>query len=95
MRLVALATHGQDARVVQTLQLAHQAALADLRPAGDLIGIKALIRLAIQQAQHLLLGRGEQSIAERDGWHGWLESPKKGTIGPFLGLFNPVLIAQG
>jgi hypothetical protein len=42
---------------MQAVQLAHQAAFADLRPAGNFVGVETLIRLAIQQAQHLLLGR--------------------------------------
>ena len=57
--LVALAVQGQYAGLMQAVQFAHQAALADLRPAGNLVGVETLIRLAIQQAQHLLLGRGE------------------------------------
>ncbi|MNN63775.1 hypothetical protein D3C81_1791780 [compost metagenome] len=57
--LVALPAHGQDARALQALQLTHQAALADLRMAGELVGVEALLRVAVQQAQHLALGCGE------------------------------------
>ncbi|MNS27500.1 hypothetical protein D3C72_594510 [compost metagenome] len=63
VRLITPSTHGENACAMQTLQLTHQAALADLCPAGYFIGIEALIRFAIQHAQHFLLGGSKESIA--------------------------------
>lgn len=70
MGLIAQTSHGEHARTLQALQLAHEAAFAYLSPAGNFIGVEALIRLTEQQAQGTLLSGSEQSIAEREIVHG-------------------------
>ncbi|MCY1246273.1 hypothetical protein D9M72_594890 [compost metagenome] len=88
VRLITPPTHGENACAMHALQLTHQAALADLRPAGYFIGIEALIRFAIKHAQHFLLGGGKQSIAERDGRHGRLYKSQKGNCRSLFGNFQ-------
>ncbi|MNN56892.1 hypothetical protein D3C81_1718520 [compost metagenome] len=83
--LIALANHGQHTGTLEPIQFAHDAAFANLGPPGDFVGVEALPRFAIQQAEHFLLGSGEQGVTQGDRLHGALKGPKKGMIGPNLG----------
>ncbi|MNR47788.1 hypothetical protein D3C85_1669360 [compost metagenome] len=67
--LVALTAQGQHAGLLQSIQLAHEAAFTHLSPAGDLVGVKTAVGFAEQQAQHFLLSGREQGFAEGKVFH--------------------------